>query len=162
PWVRAYRGLWGLDTEDRFGGERAPAGPRYERDGSVRIAWANPLGWAGLLKVPPRRDDVERLLAERIESLGRELSELDEAIAAERAAARSLQVQVRSLEVHDYARAVAASRRAELAEREAELNRRIAERARLADERRSHADSLERPSLEHPDGHVATPHRRRT
>ena len=35
PWVRDYRGLWGLDTRDRFGGERAPAGPRYERDGTV-------------------------------------------------------------------------------------------------------------------------------
>jgi len=45
-WVWAYRGLWGLDTRDRFGGERAPAGPRYERDGSVRSSWANPLGWA--------------------------------------------------------------------------------------------------------------------
>jgi hypothetical protein len=28
PWVRADRGLWGLDTRDAFGGERAPAGPR--------------------------------------------------------------------------------------------------------------------------------------
>jgi hypothetical protein len=41
-WVRDYRGLWGLDTRDRFGGERAPSGPRYERDGSVRMSWANP------------------------------------------------------------------------------------------------------------------------
>jgi hypothetical protein len=47
PWVRDYRGLWGLDTRDRFGGERAPSGPRYERDGSVRASWANPLGWSG-------------------------------------------------------------------------------------------------------------------
>jgi hypothetical protein len=53
PWVCDYRGLWGLDTRDRFGGERAPSGPRYERNGSVRSAWANPLGWAGLIKVPP-------------------------------------------------------------------------------------------------------------
>jgi hypothetical protein len=37
PWVRDYRGLWGLDTGDPFGGERAPAGPRYERDGAVRL-----------------------------------------------------------------------------------------------------------------------------
>lgn len=48
PWIRGYRGLWGLDTEDRFGGERAPAGPRYERDGSVRASWAYPVTWAGL------------------------------------------------------------------------------------------------------------------
>lgn len=53
PWVRDYRGLWGLDTEDHFGGERAPSGPRYERDGSVRAAWSNPLGWAGCTRCRP-------------------------------------------------------------------------------------------------------------
>ena len=44
PWVHDYRGLWGLDTGDPFGGERAPAGPRYERGGSVRLCWSDP--WA--------------------------------------------------------------------------------------------------------------------
>ncbi len=53
PWVRDYRGLWGLDTEDPFGGERAPAGPRFERGGAIRASWADPVGWAGLDKVPP-------------------------------------------------------------------------------------------------------------
>jgi hypothetical protein len=61
PWVRDYRGLWGLDTRDRFGGERAPSGPRYERNGSVRTSWSNPLGWAGLLKIPPHDDDLANL-----------------------------------------------------------------------------------------------------
>ena len=28
-WVDGYRGLFGLDTHDRLGGERAPAGPKY-------------------------------------------------------------------------------------------------------------------------------------
>ena len=97
PWVRAFRGLWGLGTEDPFGGERAPAGPRYERNGSVRVAWANPLGGPGLLKVPPRPTDAERLLTERVDSLEHELLGLDETIAVERSALRSLQVQVRSL-----------------------------------------------------------------
>jgi hypothetical protein len=53
PWVSDYHGLWGLDTRDPFGGERAPAGPKYNRDGSVREAWYDPLGWCGLDKVPP-------------------------------------------------------------------------------------------------------------
>jgi hypothetical protein len=53
PWVAQYRGLWGLYTRDPFAGEDAPGGPMYNRDGSVRIAWHNPLGWAGLDKVPP-------------------------------------------------------------------------------------------------------------
>jgi hypothetical protein len=53
PWVDNYRGLWGLDTGDRFAGERAPAGPKYTRTGTVRQSWADPLGFSGLAKVPP-------------------------------------------------------------------------------------------------------------
>ncbi len=54
PWVGAYHGLWGRDTRDWVGGERAPAGPRYDRDGRVRTLWADPLGWAGLAEGPAR------------------------------------------------------------------------------------------------------------
>ena len=50
-WVDRYQGLWGLDTGDRFAGERAPAGPKYTRTGSVRQSWHDPLGFAGLAKV---------------------------------------------------------------------------------------------------------------
>ena len=53
PWVRDYRGLWGHDTKDRLGGERGPAGPRYERGATVRSSWGDPVGWAGLGKVAP-------------------------------------------------------------------------------------------------------------
>jgi hypothetical protein len=55
-WVRDYRGLWGLYTLDPFSGENAPAGPMYERDGTVRKSWYDPLGWAGLDKVPPPQE----------------------------------------------------------------------------------------------------------
>ncbi len=75
PWVRDYRGLWGLDTGDPFGGERAPAGPRYERDGSVRLCWSDPVGWAGLDKEAPCG------AAEQLAIEGR-ISELDAQLAA--------------------------------------------------------------------------------
>lgn len=55
-WVRGYRGLWGLYTQDPFAGEDAPAGPMYNRDGSMRRAWYDPVGWAGLDKVSPRAE----------------------------------------------------------------------------------------------------------
>ncbi len=42
PWIRSYTGLWGDDTNDPFGGERGPAGPRYERDGTVRSVVVRP------------------------------------------------------------------------------------------------------------------------
>jgi hypothetical protein len=66
-WVDRFQGLWGLDTGDRFAGERAPAGPKYTRTGSVRQSWFDPLGFAGLGKVaPPSQaiDVLERRIAE--------------------------------------------------------------------------------------------------
>jgi hypothetical protein len=52
-WVREYRGLWGLYVRDPVAGEDAPGGPMYNRDGSVRLSWFDPLAWAGVDKVPP-------------------------------------------------------------------------------------------------------------
>jgi len=72
-WVWAYRGLWGHDTRDRLGGERGPAGPRYERDGTVRQSWADPVGWSGLAKVAPNAD-VEGLMIEARAEQARERS----------------------------------------------------------------------------------------
>jgi hypothetical protein len=159
PWVRDYQGLWGLDTKDPFGGERAPSGPRYERDGSVRPAWANPLGWAGLVTVPPRDDDFKTLLAERIAALELELAGLDEAIAGERSTLRGLRSQVRSLQTDDHARGLAEDRLRELTTREAELNQMIAGRTRLAEESRTHLATLRRPlAPEAPQAHIKTLH----
>jgi hypothetical protein len=69
PWLRDYRGLWGLDTGDPFGGERAPAGPRYERTGSVRLCWSDPVGWAGLDKEPPSAKAEQQAVEERTRDL---------------------------------------------------------------------------------------------
>ncbi len=89
PWVRDFRGLWGLDTTDPLGGERAPAGPRYERSGMVRQCWNQPASWAGLDKEPPSpREAVRRVAASRT-VLGRELAEVREQLAVERERLRS-------------------------------------------------------------------------
>jgi hypothetical protein len=77
PWVRDYRGLWGHDTKDKLGGERGPAGPRYERNATVRASWGDPVGWAGLGKVAPNRAAETELVAHRIEAIDAELAELD-------------------------------------------------------------------------------------
>jgi hypothetical protein len=74
PWLRDYRGLWGLDTGDPFGGERAPAGPRYERGGSVRLCWSDPVGWAGLDKEPPSEAVARQVAEDRITELDAELT----------------------------------------------------------------------------------------
>ncbi|MBV9003804.1 MAG: hypothetical protein JO181_04035 [Solirubrobacterales bacterium] len=159
PWIRDYRGLWGLDTRDRFGGERAPSGPRYERDGSVRVSWSNPLGWAGLLKIPPTDRDLAQALEERVAALDNELSGLAATIEADRKELRGLRAQARSLSAHDYARALAESRLAEVAQREAALNRTMAARTQLAEERRAHLATLSQPiPSEPPQAHIRRPH----
>ena len=96
-WVAGYRGLWGLYARDPFEGEDAPAGPMYNRDKSVNRAWYDPVGWAGLDKVPPpdealeaaldRRADVEArcaALRTEIDNTSRQLKKLGVEVAAMR------------------------------------------------------------------------------
>jgi hypothetical protein len=81
PWVENYRGLWGLDTRDPLGGNRAPGGPKHGRDGQPRRSWYDPLGFGGLeSSVPPPR--TASALRRRLVVLGQEQarvrSEVDE------------------------------------------------------------------------------------
>lgn len=77
-WVSEYQGLWGLYARDPISGENAPAGPMYNRDGSPRGSWYDPLGFAGLDKVPPPPLELEF-----VELRLRELNERQAAIATE-------------------------------------------------------------------------------
>jgi hypothetical protein len=77
PWVFRYAGLWGIDTDDPFGGERGPAGPRYERSGRVRASWADPVGWAALERISPTDSERRRVVAQRLVEIDDELDELD-------------------------------------------------------------------------------------
>jgi hypothetical protein len=97
PWVREYRGLWGYDTRDPFGGERAPAGPRYERNGSIRRAWDRPVAWAGLDKVPPTPTDEVSALQRRSADLEAELDTAQLRLADEIDRLRSLHEATRAL-----------------------------------------------------------------
>lgn len=120
PWVFDYQGLWGNDTFDPLGGERGPAGPRYERSGAVRQPWGDVVGWSGLAKVAPNHEVAEQLIRQRLDELARE---------AETAAA---ELEVRRTQLRaDVASGVAVTRA-----QEAELNALAATRTELADERR--------------------------
>jgi len=70
-WARNYRGLWGLYTRDPFEGEDAPAGPMYNRDGSVARTWYDPVGWAGLDKAPPPSEALRTVLERQTEIAAR-------------------------------------------------------------------------------------------
>jgi hypothetical protein len=158
-WVQHYRGLWGLDTRDRFGGERAPAGPRYERGGAVRQSWSDPIGWAGLQKVAPSRDEFDELLSARMGEIDRELAALDADIDARRVDLRRLEVAATSIRGREGFEAIAARHAAEVAERERDLLALVAARTALVDERNAHADTLTRPPApEPPQAHLRHKH----
>ena len=143
PWVDGYRGLMGLDTFDRFAGERAPAGPKYTRSGTIRQSWNDPIGWAGLAKTaPPFR--MPAALEARLAELGAELSTLRAENDAKEASLDGLDLEVRALSTDQSFAAIHAGRAAELAKREAEVNRGRTQEGVLSDSIRACRRELER------------------
>lgn len=150
PWVRDYRGLWGHDTRDRLGGERGPAGPRYERNGAVRESWADPLGWAGMAKVAPNAAIATRLMAARADQLGRRTDELRIEIATART----------RLETAAAGLAPSAPEVRALGEEEERVLAMRMELAGLDDDRDRILDQLAADSMAEPDPHAHLRHRR--
>ena len=74
-WLSQYRGLWGLFARDPISGENAPAGPMYNRDGSPRGSWYDPLGFGGLDKVAPP-PQAEQMLEDNCKKLSQRQDEL--------------------------------------------------------------------------------------
>ena len=89
-WVRDFTGLWGLDTHDPFGGERAPAGPRYNRDGSIRECWSDPVAWAGLDEVPATPAERSTVAAERLADVEHRREQLEAEVTAQQKVVRRL------------------------------------------------------------------------
>ncbi len=63
--------MWGFYAQDPFEGEDAPAGPMYNHDKSVRHEWYDPVGWAGLDKVPTQTKALEEVLDQRSDIVAR-------------------------------------------------------------------------------------------
>ncbi|GLY82226.1 hypothetical protein [Actinoallomurus iriomotensis] len=158
PWVSGFHGLWGRDTRDWVGGERAPAGPRYDRDGRVRTLWADPLGWAGLQKVPPEPEDDVRALRDRIAILDKEIADADATIEQDREELRRLRAAAVSLGRHENARGLARQRSAEVVKAENALRALVRTRTDLAEERAAHDATLARPpAVGRPQEHLREP-----
>jgi hypothetical protein len=132
PWVDGYRGLFGLDTFDRFAGERAPAGPKYTRAGTVRQSWNDPLGFAGLDKVAPPSQQPAHLRA-RIDNLVEDLAATDVAIRELTERLPGLELEVRALGVEGAFARSHAERMTDLAAAERTLATSRAHRADVAD-----------------------------
>lgn len=156
PWVRDFRGLWGLYAQDPFGGEDAPSGPRFERDGRVRRSWADPVGWAGLDKLtpPPGLPALrERWLRARRE----ELAGLHGQIAGRVEQLRGLSLEMQALAAGGGARAHYRRRQQELAAASAELGRwrrRASELAAVLHQVEEQGEALEDPRAVAPGAHL--------
>jgi len=143
PWVDGYRGLMGLDTFDRFAGERAPAGPKYTRSGTIRQSWNDPIGWAGLAKTaPPFR--MPAALEARLAELEAELTSLRAENDVQASSLDGLDLEVQALSKDQTFAAIHAGRAAELAKREAEVNKGRTQEGVLADSIRAGRRELER------------------
>lgn len=97
PWVSEYRGLWGLFARDPISGENAPAGPMYNRDGTPRGSWYDPLGFSGLDKVPPPPQELPRIEA-RMSELNARLNEIQVELAPQVSELQELGTQLRAME----------------------------------------------------------------
>ena len=120
PWASRYRGLWGLYAQDPISGENAPAGPMYDRDGSPRPSWFDPLGFAGLAQVPPPPRELEVLERECARLEARQ-SKLDRAVADETSVLQELGVRLRSMHGSPHLATESARLEAEVAEQAAKL-----------------------------------------
>lgn len=96
PWVSRYRGLWGLFARDPISGENAPAGPMYNRDGSPRDSWYDPLGFAGLDEVPPPPQALQ-LLEKNCDEISRRQEELEQLIREKAGELQSLGVKMKGM-----------------------------------------------------------------
>lgn len=96
-WALHYRGLWGLYTKDPVSGEDAPGGPLYNRNGSIRTAWYDPVSWAGLSKVPPPNQALERTQTRRSE-IAAEQEKLAQEISRKRDRLTGLTVEAEAID----------------------------------------------------------------
>ena len=160
-WVDGYRGLFGLDTHDRFGGERSPAGPKYARSGEQRLSWHDPLGFAGLDKSDPPFQWPQTLAA-REQELRVEAAAMDGKIKEQTDTLPGLALEVQALALDGGMAALYRTREAALAKGELELRRLRAQRAALDDQMRAtrrERDRVEKGDLGDPRVHLTHPHR---
>lgn len=160
-WLSAYRGLWGLYARDPFAGEDAPAGPMYNRDRSLRRAWYDPVGWAGLDKVAPAHEEMRLVVAQQL-ALSERQRELRASIQEKSHEVRTLGTALRGMRDQPHLQQLAQeySERlqrlsAELAAQREELT---ADQA-LLDSLREYAAELEAGVREPPRAHIRHAHK---
>lgn len=156
PWVSQYRGLWGLFARDPISGENAPAGPMYNRDGSPRGSWYDPLGFAGLDKIPPPPQSLT-LLEENCDKLTARQSELDWLIPQKAGELQALGIKLKGMEGNPHlAKQYAALEKAKdaLGAEVRALRREFLENVALLDGLTKRLERLRRGIQDDPQAHI--------
>jgi hypothetical protein len=159
-WVAGYRGLWGLYARDPFEGENAPAGPMYNRDKSVRRAWYDPVGWAGLDKVPPPDEALEAVL-DRQRDIESRCAELQVEIDGKSLQLKKLGVEVASMRDRSHLDAhyeAETKRIGELSKEVDRLRAQLATDEAVSGSLKDYADSLTAGEREPPRAHITRAH----
>jgi len=155
-WVSQYRGLWGLFARDPISGENAPAGPMYNRDGSPRAAWYDPLGFAGLDKVSPPPEAPRLLEADCAEVTARQ-AELQRLVPERVRQLQALGIKLKSMEGSPHLakqHAAFEKKMATLAEEVRGLRREQSENAALLDSLTVRLERLKRGLQDPPRAHI--------
>ncbi len=129
-WVENYHGLWGLFTSDPLEGESAPAGPKYNRDGTIRQTWSDPVGWSGLHKVAPP-GEARRILESRLGEIYEEMRSTDDAISGLEGTLARTGIEVEALHRSEVFHSILEERQQVLASGEQEISRLNAHRSEL-------------------------------
>jgi hypothetical protein len=159
-WAFEYRGLWGVYVQDPIAGENAPAGPLYNRDGRMRRAWYDPLGWAGLNKLPPPIHEQARV-QQRIDEIRLRHTSLEGTLAEKSDELMDLGVEDLAMEGRPHLRKqhdVHRARIAQLSTEIAELRAQIAEDGALLEALELHAEELARGERGYPRAHIKRAH----
>ncbi|MGH3147387.1 MAG: hypothetical protein ACRDTR_16440 [Rubrobacter sp.] len=160
-WVREYRGLWGLYARDPFEGEDAPAGPMYNRNKTVSRAWYDPVGWAGLDKVPPPDEELEAALEGRAEITAR-CEDLRAEISGKSRELKRLGVELSAMRDSSHLDTPYQTGTRRVAELSAEVDRlraRLATDEAVSESLRGYADRLEAGERGPARAHIARAHR---
>ena len=159
-WVHNYRGLWGLYTRDPFEGEDAPAGPMYNRDGSVARPWFDPVGWAGLDKVPPQ-GEVQDTVREQQAAVAERRATLQAEVEEKSRKLRGLGVEAAAMRGQHHLRAHYEAHRKQIRELSTELNglrARMAAARVLSESLEGYAERLQAGEREPARAHIGRVH----
>ena len=161
-WAHHYQGLWGFDARDPLAGETAPGGPKFNRDGSVRRSWHDPLGWAGMHKVAPA-PLAPAMLEEHVNNLRKQLLEVERRCEELTLTLPRLNLEVQALKLSKHNQRLMRSQEEALQEQEQEVNDLFRRRVELRERISASEDYLEQVlatgSFGHPQSHIRHMHR---